>query len=178
MYEDDVNKEEMETGDPKHRIPRIGYMRLRELNNLAPEELLNIISTERSGFPHALEDQPLMKKPDCMAAILAVINTALKSTNNPHAAILLLNKIRASSFLKHGLPDYINAMQMEISAPKLRGFRQPIKDTLFLFKALMTSFPGNIMTYVGTFVIVEFVIRALRQSTAVVDEEIERSLDE
>lgn len=178
MEWDDGDEEAEGVTEPKQIIPRIGYNRLRDWLQRDPDDLLTYITMERSGFPHALEDVPLMKKQDCMGGLLAVIARALTSMANPRAMILLLNKIRSSRFLDHGLPDYLTAMPMVNSAAKYRGFRQPIKDMLVLMKHLMNGFPGNIQRLLPTIIVADFTIRALRQDTTVIDAEIERSLDE
>lgn len=178
MEWDDGDEEAEGVTEPKQIIPRVGYNKLQDWMQLNPDDLLTYITIERSGFPHALEDVPMMKKPDCMGGLLAVIARALMSTANPRAVILLLNKIRSSRFLEHGLADYLTAMQMVNSAARYRSFRQPIKDMLALMKHLMTSFPGNIQQLLPTIIVADYTIRALRQSTTVVDAEIERSLEE
>ena len=172
-----VRRREDDDDEPEHRNindqRRIGFRKLHELRDREPGELLNYITIQRSGFPDALKDDNLHNKPDCMGEILAVITTALKCEENPAATVLLLNHVRKSPFLERGLLSYFSRMPMETQPARLRGFKQPIKDTLQLLKALLTRFPANYLVFSPVIATVEYVIRALREVSTIIDVEIE-----
>ena len=67
---------------------------------------------------------------------------------------------------------------LNISGARQRGFRQPIKDSLALFKTLLTRMPSNCLAYSPVLYNIYYVINSLRQDSAVIDQEIEDACTE
>jgi hypothetical protein len=109
------------------------------------ERVLNCSSSivcdrlQQSGFPDLLNNEQQLRKDGVVALVLTCLSKALQSGAHPALARQLLNNIRTSSFLQRHVVLYLLTMPTEISAPKLRSFKQPIKvssDFRFIYVAM------------------------------------------
>jgi len=158
------------------RRHRIGFNKLQEFLQRDPSDLLDDITTQRSQFPAALNDDELLCKPDCMRDVLAVIARALGSEQvNSAAVIQLLNIVRQSTLMERHLSAYLSTLSLnETTGPRLRATRQSFKDMLFLLKSLMTRMPSDMTSYMPCLAMIDFSVRGLRTTSTIINLEIER----
>ena len=153
----------------------IGYRKLVEFAAKDGDELLHIAVSKNSGIPWLLKQNTV--KSDWISLLLTILGKACATVHNPASLISLLTLIRNSTFLKEVLVMYLTEMMQTVDIFKVRQFGEPLKNTFVVLKALLESMPTSVNELVPISSTAELVVRTLRASNHVVDNEIDTKLE-
>ncbi|CAH1269018.1 ZNFX1 [Branchiostoma lanceolatum] len=157
-------------------IMPIGYRRLQELCEKDPKEVVLTLVERTSGCKELLDETTIRK--DLVALLLHVLARACDCLSSPENTMKLMVMVRNSKFLTRALTTYFAAMPTDLTDHRKLHFREPIKHALRVFRELMDRSPSSYIQVVAPLAVLGTTINTLRIVSAVVDDDLERRLEE